>query len=186
VRRPRFPIAGLMAAVAAVAVNLAVMRSFDDSEADPLPHLFFACGVIPMASVLIVLALFSAPNVARGGRLSPYVFGFEGLGWVAVGAFIAFYSIARSTLLATTESTGARISALFEGLPSWVQSSLALGIATVWCSLPQLTVAMFGGWLARRLGITVRFELGGMEPAVSGTVAARDPGSPHVTYRGIS
>jgi hypothetical protein len=86
-RRARFPIAGWMAAVTAVAVNLAVMRSFNATRSDSLPHLFFACGVMPMASVLFLVALFSAPNLMRGGRLNPFAFGFGAFGCVALFAY---------------------------------------------------------------------------------------------------
>ena len=56
-KQPRFAIAGMMAGVAAAALNLAVVRSFNPNKPESLSHLFFACGVMPMASVLILVAL---------------------------------------------------------------------------------------------------------------------------------
>ena len=105
-RRPRFPIAEMMAFVLAVAVNLAVMRAFEGDSAESLPHLFFACGVMPMASILALVGLLSTPNLVRGGRLSPYVFGFEASGWLAVFAFVTSYALAPSALLAGTAWIG--------------------------------------------------------------------------------
>ena len=48
---PRFAIAGLMAAVAAVALNFALIRAFDENNPNSLPYLFFVCGVMPMATI---------------------------------------------------------------------------------------------------------------------------------------
>jgi hypothetical protein len=87
-KRPRVPIAALLSAVAAVAVNLAVMRSFDPTTIVSLPQFFFACGVLPFASVLFLVAAFSAPNLLRGHWLSPFIVGFEASGWAVVFTFI--------------------------------------------------------------------------------------------------
>jgi hypothetical protein len=158
----RFPIAGLMAVVAAIAINLTVMRSFNESKPDSLAHLFFACGVMPIASVLFLVALFSAPSLVRGGRFSPFALGFEAFGCVAVFAFVAIYSIAPSALMAFIELIGARtrpvLQPLVQSAPGWIQLSVELGFAAVLFSLPELVIALFGGWLSRKLGITLRFE----------------------------
>ncbi len=161
-KRARFPIAGLMAVVAAIAINLSVLRSFNQSSPDFLGHLFFACGVMPMASVLFLVGLFSARNLVRGDRFSPFALGFEAFGWVAIFAFVTIYSIAPWALLAFTEWIGTWtrpvLEPLFQGSPGWVQLSVELGFGAVLFSPPQLVIALFGGWLARRLRITLRFE----------------------------
>jgi hypothetical protein len=158
----RFPIAGLMAVVAAIAINLTVMRSFNESKPDSLAHLFFACGVMPMASVLVLIALFSTPSLVRGDRFSPFALGFEAFGWLAVFAFVTIYSIAPSAILVFTDWTGRWtrpiLVPLFQGSPGWVQMSLELGTAAVLFSLPELVIALFGGSLARKLGLTLCFE----------------------------
>ena len=169
-QRLRFPIGGLMAAVAAAAVNLAVIRAFDVNKPDALPHLFFVCGVTPMASILFLVALFSAPQAARGGRVSSFALGFEALGWVAVFAFVAIYSIKPAAILAFTEWTGRWtrpvLVPLFEHSPMWAQLSAELGVGIVLFSLPELIVALGGGWLAWKIGLTVRFEIGGKRAVV--------------------
>ncbi len=158
----RFPIAGLMAVVAAIAINLTVLRSFNESQPDFLGHLFFACGVMPMASVLFLIALFSTPSLLRGNRFSSFALGFEAFGWLAVFAFVTVYSVAPSALLASTEWIGARtrpvLEPLFQGAPGWIQLSVELGCGAIIFSLPELVIALFGGWLARKAGITLRFE----------------------------
>ena len=174
-----FPIAGLMAVVAAIAVNLAVIRSFDQTKTDSLPHLFFACGVMPMASILFLVALFSIPSLLNRGRPSSFALGFEAFGWVAVFAFVTIYSIAPSALMAFTEWTGQWtrpvLVPLFEGSPGWVQLSADLGCGAVLFSVPEAVIALFGGWLIRKLRITIRFERRGAEdPAATGVELPND------------
>jgi len=162
VKQPHVPIAGLMAAVAAVAVNLAVMRSYDPTKLDALPHFFFAFGVVPIASILILVALFSAPILLRGGWLSPFVIGFEASGWAVVFAFITWYSIATSAVMGHLGAIGTLISPVIspyvDQSPSLAAACVELGFATILFSLPQLLLAVLGGWLARKSGLTVRFE----------------------------
>lgn len=158
----RFPISGLMAAVAAVALNFAVIRWFDENSPNGLPYLFFACGVMPMASFLILAAVFSAPRLLRGDRLPSFVLGFEGVGWVMVFAFITWCSLAPTRLMGAVELIAVHIRPDFSGYlvdsPRWVAIGLELGFGIVIFSLPQLIVALIGGLLARKLGLTCRFE----------------------------
>jgi hypothetical protein len=169
-KRSRFRIAGLMAVVGAVAINLVVMRSFDESKSDSLPHLFFACGVMPMASLLILVALTSAPSLMRGGRLSPFVLGFEATGLLVVFAFVTCYSLAPSILLDCIERIGVYTRPVFNRYftdPSrGVALALELGFGTVIFSLPQCLVALLGGWVNHVVGFTVRFERPRRELAV--------------------
>ena len=169
-KRPRFPIAGLMAAVAAVAINLAVIRSLEQNTAGGPSHVFYACGVMPMASLLILVALTAAPSLVRGGRCSPFVVGFEALGSLMVFAFITCYSVAAPMLVVCIgligEYTRPVFIRYFAGSPNWVGGLFELGLLTIFCSLPQLLVALGGGWLTRKLGLTVRFERQGIEPPV--------------------
>ncbi len=159
---PRFAISGLMAAVAAVALNLWVIRSFDENSPSGLSYLFFACGVMPMVSQLLLAAIFLAPRLLRGERLPSFVLGFEGVGWVLVFVFITWYSLAPSGLLGAVELIAVHTRPVFSGYlldsPRWVAIGLELGFGIAIFSLPQLIVALVGGLLARKLGLTCRFE----------------------------
>jgi hypothetical protein len=162
-KRARFPIAGLMAAVVAVAINLAVWRSIDPTNQNGgLAPFFFAGGAMPMASLLILVALGSAPGLMQGGRVSPFVVGFEAAGWAVVFAFVTCYSIAPSVLLGYVESIGAYTRPVFErylaDTPSWVGLYIELAAGVIIFSAPQLLVALLGGWLNRKLRLSVRFE----------------------------
>ena len=160
---PHTPIAGLMGAVVAVAVNLAVIRSLiDQNSPESAPHFFFAFGILPMSSLLIVVALISAPNLRRGRSPSPFLFGFEVSGWAAVFAFLTCYSIATSRLMGFLEAIAGLLRPIIvpyaQAAPSWAQMSIELGFATALFSLPQLLIALLGGWLIARSGFTIRFE----------------------------
>jgi len=132
-----------------------------------------------MASVLFLVALFSAPNLMRGGRLNPFAFGFEASGWTAIFVFIACYSIAPSAVLAFTQwiATWMKpvLDSLLERAPIWIQLSAELGIGAILFTLPQLILALFGGWLARMVGLTARLEFGEKEPAVHVSNTTSDP-----------
>jgi hypothetical protein len=162
-KRARFPIAGLMAAVGAVAINLAVWRSINFNNApNGLSHFFFACGVMPMASLLILVALMSAPTLMQGGRVSPFVVGFEASGWTVVLAFVTCYSVAPLVLLGYAELIGTHTRPVFErylaDTPAWVGMYIELAAGVIIFAPPQLLVALLGGWLTRKLGLSVRFE----------------------------
>ena len=113
-----------------------------------------------MASILIVIAVCSAPNLLRAGRLSPVVFGFEAVGWVAVFAFISWYSIAADAFASYCFALLAWIGFFFDSYleqsPGWIQVSAGAGIATVVLMLPQLLLALLGGSLAQKLKLTIR------------------------------
>ena len=162
-KRPRISIAGLMAAVALVAIDIAVVQSIYPEPKSEL-QFFYAFGVLPMATVLILLGAFSAPNLVRGGSVSPFVFGFEAVGWVVVFIFISAYTIAPNAFseygFAMLASIASPFNAYLEESPNWAQVSVGIGIATAVLTLPQLLLALLGGWLARRLKLTVRFERG--------------------------
>ncbi len=161
-KRLRFSIARLMVIVVAIAIDLAVIRAFDVSNPNSLPSLFFISGVMPMATTLFVIAIVSARRILRGDWLAPFVVGYEAFGWLAVFAFVTLYSIAPSAILDFVSNqigfrTRPSLAPLLDGKPEWVGMLVEFGAVTVIFSLPQLTIALFGGWLFRKLGLTLRF-----------------------------
>ena len=92
--RRRVGILGLMAAVALAAINLSVMRSWEPARGDgDISHYLYATGVLPMASVLIFVAMISARELASRGRASPFAVGFLATGTLAVFAFVTVASL---------------------------------------------------------------------------------------------
>jgi len=176
--RPHVSIAGLMAAVAAVAVDVTVWRSIYASGSNSQSAFFYACGVLPLASLLIMVGLFSLPGLLREGRLSPFVFGFEAVGWVVVFAFISWYSIAEHAVIGYASAIAAPIRPLifsyFETAPDWAKFCGEFGFATVLFSLPQLLLALLGGWAAGYYGFSARFEQTGTPSSLPEPEATRE------------
>ena len=91
--------------------------------------------------------------------------GFEALGWTAVFAFITCYSIAEQTVVDCSAMIDVALRrpflVVFRDLPGPAGQLVEFGCATALFSLPQLLLALMGGWLARRVGLTARFTLAG-------------------------
>ena len=114
---------------------------------------FFACGVLPLASLLILVGSFSVPERVRGSTLSPFILGFESVGWLVVFAFISWYSIATDAVIGCVSAIAAPIQpsvmSYLQNAPDWVKFSAEFGLATVLFSLPQLILALLAdGWPA--------------------------------------
>jgi hypothetical protein len=169
-KRLRISIAALMAAVAIVAIDVAVWRSVDLNKANGESVFMYCAGVLPMASLLILVGLVSTPNLVRGRGLMPFVFGFEAAGWAIVFAFISWYSLATETVLGYASAIAASIrpfiSPSVEQAPEWFRFFAELAFGALLFSLPQLAVALIGGLLASKFGITARFGRQGTRLAV--------------------
>jgi hypothetical protein len=161
-KRFRFPLAWLMAAIVLVAINLAVIRAFTGYVGDPFPIIYFACGVAPMASLLVMVALLQTPKLIRGAAVPPFVVGFEALGWTAVLLFITSYSVTPSLLQALINFIGTYTRPIFarylSDTPNWLGLLIEFGACDIIFSSPQLLLALSGGWLTHKLGLTMRFE----------------------------
>ena len=68
-KRYRPSMATLMAVVAAAAVDFWIVRSLEPGSTTS--HVFFVTGVMPVASLLILVALVSSPQLIRSGA-SPH------------------------------------------------------------------------------------------------------------------
>jgi hypothetical protein len=167
--RLRVPIAGLMAAVVIVALDAAMIRSLlssnfniPTSATTSLDIVVFAFGVLPMASLLIFLALVRLPKLLRRGGSASFFFGFEVFGWAAVFLFILGSALSPSAVAGYANS----IASLFapalkphvEHAPDWFLAILEFGLCGLIFGLPQLGIALLGGWLTRRAGISVSIE----------------------------
>jgi hypothetical protein len=180
--RPRVSIAGMLAALIVIALNLAVMRSVDPNSLYSLHHFLFACGIFPMASLLILLAVIWAPAPLRGQRIPAFLIGFEVFGAAAVFAFLAYYSLATSEVLAFTSVFGDLIRPVvvpyLDAAPAWTGMVVELVCTTLLFSLPQLLLALLGGWLASSSRLRARLEQQRTEACPSTLVPSDEDDSP--------
>jgi hypothetical protein len=160
-KRFRVPLVGLMAVVAALAINLALVRAYGIYGVEEAT-VCFLCGVLPMASLLILAAALEVPTLVRGGPLPPFLLGFEVLGWAMALAFITWYSLAPSLLLKLAEYLLLHAWPDFDvhvrKLPKWCESPVAYAAGGIIFLPPQLLIALLGGWLNRKLGFTIRLD----------------------------
>jgi hypothetical protein len=174
-KRPRISLGLLMAVVVLVAVDFAAIRSLLTSNVSiqiaiparspagnviqSVSPIVFALGVIPMATVLLLCALMGLPGLFRDGTSSSFLFGFEVFGWASVFVFIACCALATSLVDAYFRILVSKIEPAFiaclAGAPEWLVFLSALSCVAVIFSLPELLLALIGGWLTRRLGITI-------------------------------
>jgi hypothetical protein len=146
-RLPRFRIAWLMGFVALVALNLAMIRALSEIRYLKIISLL-ELGALPMANVLAVSALVR--HRRPGSR--PFLVGFELFGMVALVLYVASVSYFPNQVVGTLvapwatpvkESIGGHRPYVFIPI-------LFTGIVVMLC-LPQVTFALIGGLLSRRL-----------------------------------
>jgi hypothetical protein len=122
----------------------------------------FACGVLPMASLLVVGALAQAPSICRPGGGSCAVVGFQVFGWAAVSLFIVLSVLVPAAVAGYGEALAAflypAIAASPRGWPDWALMVFELAFCAAVFTLPELLMASVGALLANRYWITVRIE----------------------------
>jgi hypothetical protein len=146
----RLPIAWLMAIVALAALNFGAFRAASDDPAGPDRLLCMA--VLPMANVLAVGLLIGRRH--RGSRR--FLVGFEAFGAAAFAFVVAailsgegwvwsYVTLATGPLRATLGPTGGGKWSTFRLLG-------ARSFLSLWATLPQLTLALTGGFASRKFG----------------------------------
>jgi len=167
-----------MAVVATLALDMAVMRSLFRCAPGSnqtlylvpidgitwLPFGTLALGVLPMASLLVLTAIFQLPKIRRAGRVSGYWLGFEIFGWFSVFLFmiIASFSPAaiQSYLIMIARLVLSPMLRLLGNEPAQrLTDGIEIVMATLVLVLPELLLATAAGWLLGRAGtgnVTVR------------------------------
>ncbi len=175
----RFPLVFLMAVLAFVALDIAVIRSLlreapgsnqtlylvPIDGATWLSFAALALGVLPMASLLVLNAMFQVPKIRRSGTVSAFWLGFEIFGWFSVFLFMVVSSFSpaaiQNYLTAVGRLVGSQLLGLMGDEPaSWLINSVELAMTTLLLVLPELLLATAAGWLLGRAGartVTVRF-----------------------------
>ncbi len=178
---PRISIAVLMVIVVIIAVDIATIRELMHSNwqitvktmaITTIGIVVFALGVLPMASLLAIAAVIGFPKRSRGGVISSRLLGFQLFGWASVALFIILSVISTSSVITHVEVIVLTILPLLAGairMPEWASLCLELGLASILFTVPELLIALFGGWLIGRLG---------RRYASSGMRLSRQPTSP--------
>jgi hypothetical protein len=150
VKLPRLSVNSVLAAVAVIAIDCMVTRSI---HSRPRPQVGDLDSVIlnslPMANLLAVGIMLLLLRRARSG---PFLLGFVGGGGMALIAYIGL-------AISKPDSIAGLLEAIFDFLeersgldmtpPSWATFEEVGSIALL--SLPQVLVALAGGWLTRKI-----------------------------------
>jgi hypothetical protein len=137
-----------MAVVVIVALAFGAGRALLEWWIFPIPFLeLVVLGALPMATVLgIGLIPF-----LRRKRGRSFMLGFEIFGWAALIAFLISAAVATDTI---HRGTGSALQPLGLGSPLFL--TVAAGILL----LPQLALALLGGWLAGKFRVRFNVMLG--------------------------
>jgi hypothetical protein len=150
---PRFSIAWIMAIIVIAAIDLAAIRALDETNTVIGPLIII--GSMPMASILIL----GIPNLVRGstgrGKIRPFLVGFEGVGWTVLLVYTG-----SAILFAESVAEAIDLSAYFLMSLIGVDTFQLFGlfVLVLLLLLPQMFVALVGGWLNQRFKITIAIK----------------------------
>jgi hypothetical protein len=174
VKRWRIPVVVPIAAVAVIALDLAVLRALmrgPDSTGEPyrvpitgttqIPFATLALGVLPMSSILLVASMIRILGMSRGGTVPASRVGFEAFGWLAVFLFMSGAALSPPAaqgflLLAASPFHWAFSALLATGPANWVVDGFEMAMCTAFFLLPELLVALAGGWLIGKSSSSAR------------------------------
>jgi hypothetical protein len=168
---------GLLAAIVAVlALDLAVIRSLTRTSAPGsnqwlymvpvdgthwLSFVGIALGVLPMATVLVPLTISHAWTIRRGSPVSTFWFGFVAFGWLSVFLFMVIADLSPPAIHGYLGWSGSLISPaitvfLGDSPPELLLQSMELILVFVDFGLPEVVIALLGGWLVARSGSRIQ------------------------------
>jgi hypothetical protein len=151
-KMPRITIAWMMAIIVVAAIDLAAIRALYLTKSVIGALIVF--GSMPMASILVL----GVPSVVKGpsgrGKIHPFLIGFESVGWTVLLVYTG-------SAILYPEFVGELVQRLLEsfGLPLVSGTNpLVLFCVVLIPLLPQLALALVGGWLNQLFKIRITIE----------------------------
>jgi hypothetical protein len=151
VRAPRFRIAWIMVAVAVAAINFAPIRALNDPG---LGGVLLVVGALPVANVLVVGMVIARKR--PGSR--PFLLGFEVFGALALALYLVAvtYSGSEDGLWIWYLSQGLDpLHPVLQPFGPFAGAAIELFVGFVMLVGPQFVFAVAGGFLSRRLKVTI-------------------------------
>jgi hypothetical protein len=152
---PRISIARAMVAIGIAALAISVFRTdLTDWQVYRIWH-EYVIGVVPMACVLSYGLFAAASDVLRRGRCHPFLVGFEVFGWGSLFAYASFMAV-------NFEAESRPLDWIFP-LTRYVFQTGTIEYKDPWVvtfhllvlNLPELAMALIGGWATSSLSIVV-------------------------------
>jgi hypothetical protein len=186
-RHVRFSVGFLMVVAAVIALDIAVMRSlFRDAPGSnqtlylvpidgttSMPFGTFALGVLPMASLLLLVAFFHLPTFWRTGYVSSFWLGFATSGALSVLLFMIISALSPAATHKYLVVVSARLITPMIGMmgdepAQWLADGVELAMGTALLMLPEMLLAIAGAWLfARARQRTLNARAGGETSSLS-------------------
>jgi hypothetical protein len=161
-RLPTMTVAGLLLATALVALDLAAVESLRRGTSWRSWDTTLLLAVLPSINALVIGLYLLGRQLALRGEGSPFLVGFEAVGWPAVaGALIAKLAF-QDQMLPYERWAERSLGAIWMEYIAWTGGftrdhwdSIKCGFNAFALAAPQLLLALFGGWAAARLGVVV-------------------------------
>jgi hypothetical protein len=146
-KRPSFSIAEMMAIIAIVALDCLLIRAKQHS----VTILFLVLGGSPMQIALMLGLLLMFRRRGRMEKPNSFLIGFEVVGWLCLLIYVVLcFQVSRSIDRHLGDTLGPLL--LVTGfrhfsMPDWI---IRVGLAMSYLTIPQLTIALVGGWISER------------------------------------
>ena len=159
---PRLSIANLMAVVALIAIDISLIKSQDWYS------LILLAGFLPLANILAISGLAAIRGALWRNEVTPFLFGFQVSGWTAlfvytiISNYPSFVATSLMDLQLRLEDlicdnlVSLRLISRM-GLSDHDKAIYLASLGFVYL-VPQLLIALAGGWISSRLGIKVVIE----------------------------
>jgi hypothetical protein len=149
-KAPRFRIAWVMVAVSVAALDFAVMRMVLDHHIGAASELI-DMGGLPIANLLAV-GLFIGQK-RRGSR--PFLLGFKAVGVMALALYVALAVFSPQTVIPYLELSLEPIRSTIGLDRTIVLNATIYSVVVVMLGWPQVAFALIGGFLSRRVKVTI-------------------------------
>jgi hypothetical protein len=161
-KMPRLTIAWIMSSVVVAAINLAAIRALDGTST--LVGWLFVLGAMPMASILVL----GIPSLVRGfsgrGKIRPFLIGFEAVGWTVLLIYTSTAVLFPVSVGRVVEWVVNSVFIFFGidfGSVRGLDAALELFVLFLFLLIPlvpQLAIALVGGWLNQRFKFRITIE----------------------------
>jgi hypothetical protein len=153
-RLPRVRIARLMVAVAIAGLNFGAIRAMLAPGMGPTGDLLVV-GALPMVNVLAAGMLIARQRP----RSRPFLLGFEAFGTMALALYVVLaISFRREVVMFYVQPVLDPIIRRMGTGPPLVSIPVRVSVCVVLLVLPQMALALIGGFVSRRFTITIRIS----------------------------
>jgi hypothetical protein len=115
----------------------------------------YVIGVVPMACVLTYGLFIGCSDLLRRARCHPFLVGFEVFGWASLFALASFMAVNFETQFRLLDRLDPLTQYALQTSTLEYKDPKILTFHVIVIGLPELIVALIGGWVTNSLGIVV-------------------------------